>query len=119
MIKTLEWIPEGVRFIDQTRLPTEEVYVTCRNYREVGNAIREMVVRGAPALGVTAAMGVALGIKQSQATDVNSLRLELEEISRFISETRPTAVNLFWGIRRIKEKFESVAGQSIDQIKAA
>lgn len=119
MIKTLEWTPEGVRFIDQTRLPTEEVYVTCRNYQEVGNAIRGMIVRGAPAIGVTAAMGVALGVKQSTATDAKSLRAELNEISEFIGETRPTAVNLFWGIRRMKDKFESVAGQSIEQIKAA
>lgn len=119
MIKTLEWTPEGVRFIDQTRLPTEEVYVTCRNYQEVGNAIRNMIVRGAPAIGVTAAMGVALGVKQSTATDAKSLRAELNEISEFIGKTRPTAVNLFWGIRRMKDKFESVAGQSMEQIKAA
>src|SRR5215469_3952789 len=117
MIKTLEWTAGGVRFIDQTRLPTEEVYVTCRSYQEVGNAIRNMIVRGAPAIGVTAAMGVALGVKQSTATDVKSLRAELDEISRFIGDTRPTAVNLFWGIRRMQDKFESVAGQSIDQIK--
>ena len=64
MIKTLEWTPEGVRFIDQTKLPTEEVYVTCRNYQEVARAIRDMIVRGAPAIGVAAAMGIALGIQQ-------------------------------------------------------
>jgi len=119
MIKTLEWTPEGVRFIDQTRLPTEEVYVTCRSYQEVGKAIRDMVVRGAPAIGVAAAMGIALGVKQSQAADGKSLRSELEDISRTIGETRPTAVNLFWAIRRMKDKFESVSGQSIAQIKAA
>lgn len=119
MIKTLEWTSEGVRFIDQTRLPTEEVYVTCRDYREVARAIRDMIVRGAPALGVAAAMGIAIGVKHSQAADGDSLRQELEEISRTISQTRPTAVNLFWGIRRMQEKFESVAGQSIEQIKAA
>lgn len=119
MIKTLEWTADGVRFIDQTRLPTEEVYVTCRNYQEVARAIREMIVRGAPALGVAAAMGVALGVKQSSARDVASLRTELEQISATIAETRPTAVNLFWGIRRMKEKFESLTGKPIVQIKAA
>jgi len=119
MIKTLEWTPEGVRFIDQTRLPSEEVYVTCRTYEEVGKAIRDMIVRGAPAIGVAAAMGVALGIKQSSASDIRSLRDDFDRISRTIAETRPTAVNLFWAIRRMNEKLESVAGQNIDQIKAA
>ena len=119
MIKTLEWTSEGVRFIDQTRLPLEEVYVTSRTYQEVGNAIREMVVRGAPAIGVAAAMGIAIGVKQSSATNVRSLRTELDRISQYIADTRPTAVNLFWAIRRMKEKFESVAGQGVEKIKSA
>ncbi|HEY6249033.1 MAG TPA: S-methyl-5-thioribose-1-phosphate isomerase [Candidatus Angelobacter sp.] len=119
MIKTLEWTPEGVRFIDQTRLPTEEVYVTCHTYQEVGDAIRNMIVRGAPAIGVAAAMGVALGVKQSGAPDGKSLRPELDQISQIIAETRPTAVNLFWAISRMKDKFESIAGLNIEQIKAA
>jgi len=72
VIKTLEWTDAGVRFIDQTRLPTEEVYVTCRTYQEVATAIRDMVVRGAPAIGVAAAMGIALGMEQSSAKDVNA-----------------------------------------------
>lgn len=118
MIKTLEWTPEGVRFIDQTRLPAEEIYVTCHNYQAVAGAIRDMIVRGAPALGVTAAMGVALGVQQSSAKNAAELRAELEGICEVISQTRPTAVNLFWGIRRMKEKFESIAGQGIDQIKS-
>lgn len=119
MIKTLEWTPEGVRFIDQTRLPTEEVYVTCRSYQEVGKAIREMVVRGAPALGVAAAMGVALGIDQSAAKDVPALRADFEQIAKTIADTRPTAVNLFWGIGRMREKFDSVAAQGVEEIKSA
>lgn len=119
MIKALEWTPEGVRLIDQTRLPTEEVYVTCRDYQEVGKAIRDMIVRGAPAIGVAAAMGIAIGVKQSRAADATALRPELEEICRTLGETRPTAVNLFWSIRRMKEKFESVAGQGMEQIRAA
>jgi len=119
MIITLEWTPEGVLFIDQTRLPMEEVYVTCRTYQEVAVAIRDMVVRGAPAIGVAAAMGVALGVRDSQAKDVPSLRADLEQISKVIGATRPTAVNLFWAIRRMQEKFESLAGKPMDQIKAA
>jgi methylthioribose-1-phosphate isomerase len=119
MIKTLEWASEGVRFIDQTKLPTEEVYVTCRNYQEVARAIRDMIVRGAPAIGVAAAMGIALGILQSNAKDVAGLRSDLDRISETMAQTRPTAVNLFWAIRRMKDRFESFADRSIDQIRAA
>ncbi|HLJ28740.1 MAG TPA: S-methyl-5-thioribose-1-phosphate isomerase [Candidatus Angelobacter sp.] len=117
MINTLEWTPEGVRFIDQTRLPLEEVYVTCHNYQEVGRAIQEMVVRGAPAIGVAAAMGIALGIQQSNAKDKQSLRADFDQMAKTMAATRPTAVNLFWAIRRMREKFESVAGQGIGQIR--
>ena len=116
MIKTVEWTSQGVRFIDQTRLPIEEVYVTCGTYQEVATAIRDMVVRGAPAIGVAAAMGIALGVKQSRAQDVASLRTEFGQICRAIGETRPTAVNLFWAIRRMQQKFESVAPQGVHQI---
>jgi len=119
VIKTLEWTNAGVRFIDQTRLPTEEVYVTCRTYQEVATAIRDMIVRGAPAIGVAAAMGIALGMQQSSAKDANGLRRDLEQISKTIGETRPTAVNLFWAIRRMKEKFESVSRRSVEEIKSA
>src|SRR5215467_13897395 len=117
MIKTLEWTSQGVRFIDQTRLPTEEVYVTCGTYQEVAAAIRDMVVRGAPAIGVAAAMGIAVGVKQSRAQDVASLRTEFGQICRALGETRPTAVNLFWGIRRMQQKFEAVAPQGVHQVK--
>jgi methylthioribose-1-phosphate isomerase len=119
MIKTLEWTPDGVRFIDQTRLPLEEVYVTCCSYQEVAKAIRDMIVRGAPAIGVATAMGIALGIEQSHATNVESLRSDFDQIARAIAETRPTAVNLFWAIRRMREKFEFIAGEGVEQIKAA
>ncbi|HEX4602417.1 MAG TPA: S-methyl-5-thioribose-1-phosphate isomerase [Candidatus Angelobacter sp.] len=117
MIKTLEWTSQGVRFIDQTRLPTEEVFVTCATYQEVAMAIRDMIVRGAPAIGVAAAMGIALGVKQSAAPDVASLRTEFGQICRTMGETRPTAVNLFWAIRRMQQKFDSVAGQGVHHIK--
>jgi methylthioribose-1-phosphate isomerase len=117
MIKTLEWTSQGVRFIDQTLLPTEEVYVTCSTYQEVATAIRDMIVRGAPAIGVAAAMGIALGVKQSAAPDVATLRNEFGLICRTMGETRPTAVNLFWAIRRMQQKFESVAPQGLHQVK--
>ncbi len=107
MFKTIEWTEDGVRMIDQTRLPTSEVYVTCRTYQEVAEAIRSMVIRGAPAIGVAAAMGVALGIKQSRAVSVEELRADFEKIAEMISKTRPTAVNLFWAVKRMRELFES------------
>src|SRR5207302_8597236 len=81
MIKTLEWTAGGVRFLDQTKRPTEESYATCRTYQEVAEAIRSMVVRGAPAIGVAAAMGVALGVRDSSARSSQELRREFEEIS--------------------------------------
>jgi len=117
MIKTLEWTSQGVRFIDQTRLPTEEVFVTCATYQEVAGAIRDMIVRGAPAIGVAAAMGIALGVKQSAAQEVAALRTEFGQICRTMGETRPTAVNLFWAIRRMQQKFDSVASQGVHHIK--
>ena len=119
MIKTLEWTDAGVRFIDQTKLPTEETYVTCKTYEEVADAIRTMIVRGAPALGVTAAMGVALGVRDAQAKDHDELRRDLARICDVIAGTRPTAVNLFWGIRRMKDKFDETSSKSIPDIKAA
>src|SRR5438270_2613823 len=109
MIKTLEWTDAGVRFIDQTKLPTEEVYVTCKTYQEVATAITTMVVRGAPAIGVAAAMGVALGAHDAQANTVAELRMQFEKICDALAATRPTAVNLFWAIRRMKDKFAEVA----------
>jgi len=117
MVKTLEWTQAGVRFIDQTRLPTEEIYVTCRTYGEVAAAIRDMIVRGAPAIGVTAAMGVALGVRDSKAKNYRELQPEFEEICRTLAATRPTAVNLFWAIQRMRERFEQLASASIDEVK--
>ena len=117
MIQTLEWTDRGVRFIDQTKLPTEETYVTCKTYEQVADAIRTMVVRGAPAIGVAAAMGIALGVKDSKAESVGDLKRELDHICEIMGQTRPTAVNLFWAIRRMQEKFERVRIRPIAQIK--
>jgi methylthioribose-1-phosphate isomerase len=117
MIKTLEWTDAGVRFIDQTKLPTEEVYVTCGTYQEVADAIYTMIVRGAPAIGVAAAMGVALGTRDANANSVGELRTQFDKICETLAATRPTAVNLFWAIRRMKDTFESASGQSVASIK--
>jgi len=117
MIRTLEWTESGVVFIDQTKLPTEEVYVTCTTHQQVADAIRNMVVRGAPAIGVAAAMGIALGMKNSKAENGAVLKKEFDEICETIRQTRPTAVNLFWAIRRMTEKFETLRIRPIAQIK--
>ena len=119
MIQTLEWTEAGVRFIDQTKLPTEEVYVNCTTHQEVADVIRNMVVRGAPAIGVSAAMGIALGVKNSSATNSSDLQREFDAICDLIGKTRPTAVNLFWAIRRMQNKFAAVQALPIPQIKVA
>ena len=119
MIQTLEWTDLGVRFIDQTKLPTEETYVTCKTYEQVADVIRNMVVRGAPAIGVAAAMGVALGVKNSKAESVAELKQDFDKICEAIGQTRPTAVNLFWAIRRMRDKFELLRVRPVPQIKQA
>src|ERR1700757_167613 len=117
MIQTLEWTDSGVRFLDQTKLPTEETYVTCTTHEQGAAVIRSMVVRGAPASGVAAAMGIALGVKNSRAQTGAELKAEFEQITKIIGETRPTAVNLFWAIRRMREKYEFLRVRPLPQIK--
>ena len=121
MIPTLQWTPEGVSFLDQTKLPTEETYVLARDYREVATAIRDMIVRGAPAIGVSGAMGVALGIERSRETTLPDLTAEVELICSTLAATRPTAVNLFWGIGQIRQLFSDLAEKNtpIPEIKQA
>jgi methylthioribose-1-phosphate isomerase len=114
MLETIQWTDEGVVMIDQTRLPAEETYVTCRNYREVADAIRTMIIRGAPAIGVAAAMGVAIGVAQA---DPSGLDAQFEEICAELAGTRPTAVNLFWGIERMKRLYAAVRHLPLEQIR--
>ncbi|HZD32347.1 MAG TPA: S-methyl-5-thioribose-1-phosphate isomerase, partial [Candidatus Angelobacter sp.] len=118
MIKTLEWTDAGVRFIDQRKLPTEETYVTCKNYEEVAEAIRAMIVRGAPAIGVAAAMGVALGARQSRAETPAEFEREFDAVCKVLASTRPTAVNLFWAIQQMRDKFDQVRALPIAEIKS-
>ena len=121
MIPTLEWLPEGVNFLDQTKLPLEETYVLATDYRQVATVIRDMIVRGAPAIGVAAAMGMALGIERSTATTLAELTAEVAVIAKTLAETRPTAVNLFWGIDEIRGAVQLAGGEgradSRDQIR--
>lgn len=107
MIKTIEWTDEGVRMIDQRKLPIAEEYPLFRTYEEVAEAIRVMVVRGAPAIGVAAAMGVALGVSGSKAGTSAELQADFETITSTLAGTRPTAVNLFWAIERMKKAFDA------------
>lgn len=119
MIKTIEWTPEGVRMIDQRLLPNEERYLMLRSYEEVAEAIRNMTVRGAPAIGVSAAMGLALGAQQAVGTTVTDLEQDFDYMCRVMGETRPTAVNLFWAIERMRVAFKRAATEtsSTDEVK--
>jgi methylthioribose-1-phosphate isomerase len=121
MIPTLEWLPEGVNFLDQTKLPFEETYVLARDYKEVARVIKDMIVRGAMAIGVSAAMGVALGIDRSAAANLADLDKEVDTICKTLAETRPTAVNLFWGIAQVRDLYSQLARKStpIPEIKKA
>lgn len=114
MIKTIEWTNEGVRMIDQRLLPTEEKYLTLRSYEEVADAIKQMVIRGAPAIGVAAAMGLALGAKQAVGTSVADLEDDFDYMCDVIGQTRPTAVNLFWAIERMRGAFKRAAAETSD-----
>ena len=120
MIKTVEWTKEGILMLDQRLLPTEEKYLTLRSYEEVAQAIKKMVVRGAPAIGVSAAMGLALGASQSVSTSLPDLEFDFKYMCEVMGATRPTAVNLFWAIERMrgviaKAKQENV--RDADEIK--
>jgi methylthioribose-1-phosphate isomerase len=117
VIKTVEWTDDGVVFVDQTKLPTEEVYVTCRTYEEVAKAIKDMIVRGAPAIGVAAGMGIALGVRDATVQTVPELRQVMGVVCRAMGETRPTAVNLFWAIRRMQRKFEELTNMPLAVVK--
>jgi methylthioribose-1-phosphate isomerase len=119
MIKTIEWTSEGVRMLDQRLLPAEEKYLMLRSYEEVAEAIKKMVVRGAPAIGVSAAMGLALGASQSVGTSVADLEDDFYYMCNVMSNTRPTAVNLFWAIERMRETFkrEKAHAQNVEEIK--
>ncbi len=120
MIKTIEWTDEGVRMLDQRLLPTEEKYLMLRSYEEVAEAIKKMVVRGAPAIGVSAAMGLALGASQSVGTSVADLEDDFDYMCQVMSATRPTAVNLFWAIERMRETFrqEKARTEDVQTVKA-
>ncbi len=116
MFETIRWDGDAVVLIDQRYLPGKEDYLACKSAEAVAEAIKDMVVRGAPAIGVTAALGIALGLKQSAAKDIGSLRESMESLSTLMAGTRPTAVNLFWAIERMKKRFDELASQDVDGV---
>jgi methylthioribose-1-phosphate isomerase len=119
MLPTIAREGDVVVMIDQRKLPAQEVYVRAKSAAEVARAIKTMVIRGAPAIGVAAAMGIALGARRSKATGTQKLAVEFQKTCDMMAGTRPTAVNLFWAIDRMKRAFAAVvqAGQSVDEIK--
>jgi methylthioribose-1-phosphate isomerase len=119
MVPTVEWKDGAVRLLDQSRLPGTIEFLDCRDYQTVAEAIRTLKVRGAPAIGVTAAMGVALGAQAIDAADHASLAAAVYKICDELAATRPTAVNLFWAIERMRRKLESLQAQPVSAIKQA
>ncbi len=119
MIIPVKWTDEGVNMLDQRLLPTEEKWLMLKSFNEVADGIRDMVVRGAPAIGVSAAYGIALGAKTFVGTNVEDLAEELDYICHVMGKTRPTAVNLFWAIDRMKRTFQQAKadGKSVSEIK--
>ena len=113
MIPTLQWLPSGVNFLDQTKLPLEETYVLATDYKQVATVIRDMIVRGAMAIGVSGAMGVAIGIDRSTATNLVDLTTEVALICDTLASTRPTAVNLFWGIGKVRDLYNQLAAANM------
>src|SRR5438552_17948717 len=117
MIKTVEWTSEGVRMMDQRRLPDEEKYLMLRSYEDVADAIKKMVVRGAPAIGVSAAMGLALGASQSVGTSVADLEYDFRFMCEVMEATRPTAVNLFWAIERMRGVIAKAKAEDVRDVE--
>ncbi len=115
MLPTIQWTDAGVVMIDQTRLPKETIFITCKTYQDVAEAIRTMIIRGAPAIGVAAAMGVALGMQSATAA---TFRTHLETVCDTLAKTRPTAVNLFWAIDRMKRLALSLEAEPLATVQA-
>ena len=118
MISAIEWKEGVVRILDQSRLPTEVSFVDCKDYRMVAHCIRELIIRGAPAIGIAAAMGLALGAREIDTADYDKFIVRFSEIADTIASTRPTAVNLFWAIERIRGLVNKSKGKSVEDIRS-
>jgi len=118
MVKTIEWVDGKVRMIDQSRLPREVVYVDCTNYRMVAEGIKKLWIRGAPAIGIAAAMGIALGAQEIRTNDFHEFMKGLETVFNDLLSTRPTAVNIQWAVERIKNFLMERKNEPVDTLKA-
>ncbi len=118
VVSTVAWEDGEVVMIDQRRLPNEEVFVRCRTHAEVAAAIKDMAIRGAPAIGVTAALGLALGVRNT-SSEAAALRTEWDDMCALLASTRPTAVNLFWAIERMRRRFDALAATGGETLRAA
>jgi methylthioribose-1-phosphate isomerase len=118
MIPTVEWKNGIVRMLDQTKLPLETVYNDCKDYQTVARGIKELWVRGAPAIGVSAAMGLALGSRQITAASFDEFWPKFEEVCSYMAATRPTAVNLFWAIERVKKFVHANRNRDLEELRA-
>lgn len=118
MIPTIEWKDGVVRILDQSKLPAEVVFVDCKDFRMVARCIKEMIIRGAPAIGIAAAMGLALGAKEIDIADYDKFRERFAEMADYIASTRPTAVNLFWAIERMKNLVIRSRDNNLEDIKS-
>src|SRR5215204_2953492 len=118
MLPTIDWQDDTIVMVDQRKLPAQELYVRCRTAQEVAKAIRTMVIRGAPAIGVASAMGIALGMRRSTAKGTKQFAIEFQKTCDMMAATRPTAVNLFWAIDRMKQAFAqgAQAGESAEEL---
>jgi len=118
MLPTIDWQGDVIVMVDQRKLPAQEVYVRCRSAQEVARAIRTMVIRGAPAIGVAAAMGIALGLRKSAVKGTRQYAVELQKICDMMAATRPTAVNLFWALDRMRRMAETLRARSVAEARA-
>src|SRR5687768_1589949 len=119
MIKTIEWTDRGVVMIDQRLLPSQEVYNNYTDHEGVAEAIRSMVIRGAPAIGVAAAMGIALGARNAPVKSIEEMDSQFHQICDLIAATRPTAVNLFWAVERMKGLYKRVRTEGVEAARVA
>src|SRR5437867_6744569 len=119
MFSTIEWTDEAVVMLDQRRLPEREIYLTLRSAEEVAQAIRDMAIRGAPAIGVAAALGIALGFSRTGDAPDEQRRARFQSLADLLASTRPTAVNLFWAIARMRRRFEAHVAEPLPRLAAA
>src|SRR3990172_9526836 len=117
MVKTIEWVDEKVRLIDQSQLPLVVEYLDCNDYTVVADAIKKLKIRGAPAIGIATAMGIALGAREISTSDYDEFVRKLEQVFHDFLATRPTAVNIRWAVERIKRVIQENRERTVEELK--